>query len=322
MSANQQQRVSVLTCLPLALRLGLGQAFHHHAWGSLHILRVSVLKVDSCAELEKGKAGGQSIVMRQGNGCKFEARHVTAAIVLTVLQWVSQEKIANDLWLMILVEMCQNNSPCLIPTWPSQTSTSTACWCCYSSAGRHSKLLYGHLIWFSILGDYVRGQKGGYSAAHPVSYHPSKQIFGYIEAFVLHCDHSGWHHTSPVQHSFVVVLHLVCFQLSVHITVYILFLHSIVHHCLLPHTVSYMYNYTHTHTRWNVFLILIRFKTIICSLWASCQTSYSAVIVNKSNEPPHTPGIYAVYSYTNEQDRTQLIIIIDLRKCHSRRKVI
>ena len=44
-------------------------------------------------------------------------------------------------------------------------------------------LLYGGLVWFSILGDYVIGRKSGWFT---VPYHPIEQIFDGDTGFVLH----------------------------------------------------------------------------------------------------------------------------------------
>lgn len=97
--------------------------------------------------------------MRQGNGSKCAARHMTAAMFRPHYS----ESLRGGLLMTLIFLKTSQNSPS--PTQnPSSSKTHLHCLLMLQLQRRvwswHGRLLYSGLVWFSILGDYVRGGKG------------------------------------------------------------------------------------------------------------------------------------------------------------------
>lgn len=91
---------------------------------------------------------------------------------------------------MVFPEMCQNSRHCLIPIPRTESDplkqappppVDVFVPVLGNTAGYCTAALFG----FPFLEIMSEDKKGGYSAAHPVSYYASKQIFSY-RGFVLH----------------------------------------------------------------------------------------------------------------------------------------
>lgn len=186
----------------------------------------------------------------------------------------------------------------------------------------HSKLLYSGLVWFSILGDYVRGEGGYLTVQHvpcTIQCHtiPVSKYLMVIEPL---------YSTETIQgtRSSCAAFEFVCICLfpegSLHPNVDIVLAwstHLTALYCAIPQRlclfrfvrpvypiISQIKIYDQLKNNqsnfqfyilWNVFFILISFKPITCTLGTAFQASCGVVIFIKPDEPPYTPEIFLVY---------------------------